>query len=228
MLWHRYTLDGDGTIVDARIVPPTSQNQPTIEDDLRAVVGDHAASTTTSSRSAASRRSATTTRASRAPRTSSTSRSSASDGARSSASATTGAATTRPDWSPRAACADARPGVRVVELDGDPARCSTRGRTLADAIVIDAVRSGAPPGTIHRIDLAGSTFRAGPRHGSTHGLGVAEAVELARALDRLPERLELYGIEAGGFETGTGLTPPVARAVEALCGELRAQLSARR
>jgi len=34
LLWHRYELDDAGTIVDARIVPPTSQNQPVIEHDL--------------------------------------------------------------------------------------------------------------------------------------------------------------------------------------------------
>jgi coenzyme F420-reducing hydrogenase alpha subunit len=38
MLYHRYELDEDGTILDARIVPPTSQNQRAIEEDLRAVV----------------------------------------------------------------------------------------------------------------------------------------------------------------------------------------------
>jgi coenzyme F420-reducing hydrogenase alpha subunit len=42
MLWHRYRLEADGTIAEAKIVPPTSQNQPTIEADLRAVVGDYA------------------------------------------------------------------------------------------------------------------------------------------------------------------------------------------
>ena len=35
MLYHRYRLDADGSILDAKIVPPTSQNQPSIEDDLR-------------------------------------------------------------------------------------------------------------------------------------------------------------------------------------------------
>jgi sulfhydrogenase subunit alpha len=35
--WHRYTFDADGTIKAARIVPPTSQNQPSIEADLVAV-----------------------------------------------------------------------------------------------------------------------------------------------------------------------------------------------
>jgi len=35
LLWHRYAVDGDGLIADARIIPPTSQNQARIEDDLR-------------------------------------------------------------------------------------------------------------------------------------------------------------------------------------------------
>ena len=38
MLWHRYEIDAAGTIIDARIVPPTSQNQRRIEQDLRACV----------------------------------------------------------------------------------------------------------------------------------------------------------------------------------------------
>jgi coenzyme F420-reducing hydrogenase alpha subunit len=38
MLYHRYQIDDDGTILDARIIPPTSQNQSAIEEDLRAVV----------------------------------------------------------------------------------------------------------------------------------------------------------------------------------------------
>jgi coenzyme F420-reducing hydrogenase alpha subunit len=35
--WHRYEFEPDGTIKTARIVPPTSQNQPSIEADLAAV-----------------------------------------------------------------------------------------------------------------------------------------------------------------------------------------------
>jgi sulfhydrogenase subunit alpha len=41
MLYHRYRLDDRGTILDAKIVPPTSQNQRSIEDDLRAFVSEH-------------------------------------------------------------------------------------------------------------------------------------------------------------------------------------------
>ena len=34
-IWHRYRIDADGIIEDAQIVPPTSQNQASIEHDLR-------------------------------------------------------------------------------------------------------------------------------------------------------------------------------------------------
>jgi coenzyme F420-reducing hydrogenase alpha subunit len=45
LLYHRYEIDADGTILDAKIVPPTSQNQKTIEDDLFRFVGaNHALS----------------------------------------------------------------------------------------------------------------------------------------------------------------------------------------
>ena len=39
LLFHRYEIGDDGAIRAARIVPPTSQNQLTIEDDLRRVAG---------------------------------------------------------------------------------------------------------------------------------------------------------------------------------------------
>ena len=42
LLYHRYDVDGDGLISDAHIVPPTSQNQLSIENDLRIFAGGHA------------------------------------------------------------------------------------------------------------------------------------------------------------------------------------------
>jgi len=41
ILFHRYRLEDDGTIADARIVPPTAQNQPTIEEDLTGFLESH-------------------------------------------------------------------------------------------------------------------------------------------------------------------------------------------
>ncbi len=42
LCYHRYRVDAEGTILEAKIVPPTSQNQQAIEDDLRDVVGRNA------------------------------------------------------------------------------------------------------------------------------------------------------------------------------------------
>ncbi len=39
LLYHRYRIDADGTILDAQIVPPTSQNQACLEEDLLDFVG---------------------------------------------------------------------------------------------------------------------------------------------------------------------------------------------
>lgn len=88
-----------------------------------------------------------------------------------------------------------------------------------DVIIVDATRSNSPAGTIHRFDprarsLPGGTFA------STHAIGVAETLELARHLDRLPERIVVYGIEAGSMATGTELTPEVAAAIETVASEI--------
>ncbi|MCI2397804.1 Ni/Fe hydrogenase subunit alpha [Aliiroseovarius subalbicans] len=40
LLFHRYELNDDGSIKTALIVPPTSQNQPSIEEDLQSFIGD--------------------------------------------------------------------------------------------------------------------------------------------------------------------------------------------
>lgn len=40
-MYHRYRIDGGGLILDAKIVPPTSQNQKTIERDLWSFVPQH-------------------------------------------------------------------------------------------------------------------------------------------------------------------------------------------
>ena len=94
--------------------------------------------------------------------------------------------------------------------------------TGADAvIVVDAVSSGAPPGTIHRLTPLSEPIPAALAQGSTHAFGLAETIELARTLDRLPPRLTVYGIEGERFAAGQQLSPPVSAAVDAVREELR-------
>ena len=79
-------------------------------------------------------------------------------------------------------------------------------------LLIDATRSGSPPGTIHRFDAHAEPLPSRFFHYSTHAFSVAEAVELARALDQLPPQLIVYGIEGKNYTAGEGLSPEVETA----------------
>jgi hydrogenase maturation protease len=83
--------------------------------------------------------------------------------------------------------------------------------------VVDAVVTGGPAGTLHRFELGAEAppLPAGVRErGGTHAVGLATAVELGRALHRLPARVVVVAVEAGGFDVGAPLSPPVAAAVD--------------
>jgi hydrogenase maturation protease len=114
--------------------------------------------------------------------------------------------------------------VRIDEHEGEPAGLIDAWSGAQEAIVVDAVSSGADPGAIHRLDAGRAPLPANRFRASTHALGVADAVELARSLDRLPARLVVYGIEGERFDAGSGLTPAVERAVEVLADRLRQHL----
>ena len=116
--------------------------------------------------------------------------------------------------------------IRVLEHEGEPLELIEAWSGAREAVVVDAVRSGAPPGTIHRLDPGRERIPAELARGSTHALGLAEAVELGAALGRLPPRLLVYGIEGASFGAGRGLTPRVEQAVEQLVAELSEALEA--
>jgi hydrogenase maturation protease len=107
----------------------------------------------------------------------------------------------------------ARLGGRAVVAEGEPVELLDLWQGAGDVVVIDAFCTGAPPGTIHRLDAAAAPLPAALGGASTHALGLAEALELGRALGRLPERLTVIGIEGADFGAGEGLTPAVAEAV---------------
>src|ERR1017187_2729021 len=104
-------------------------------------------------------------------------------------------------------------GIEADTRIGDAADLIEAWKGAEDVIVVDAVVTGAPVGTVQAWDGRQplTTIRA---TASTHGLGVAEAIELAHVLDRLPARLRVYGVEGRRFEPGSGISPEVQRAVE--------------
>ena len=112
------------------------------------------------------------------------------------------------------------PGVNLILTDGEPTRLVEAWTGAALAIVVDAVRAQpSQPGKVHRfvVDRPGpgdpDTPGSGPA-ASSHGLGLDDAIRLARALDRMPGRLIVHAIEAADLAQGPGLTPPVAEAVD--------------
>lgn len=90
-------------------------------------------------------------------------------------------------------------------------------------LVVDATRSNASPGTCVEFDAAARPLPAGLFHYSTHRFGLAEAVETARALDGLPRRLAVYGIEGEDFTAGKGLSAAVHAAAARLVEQIRTQ-----
>ncbi len=86
-------------------------------------------------------------------------------------------------------------------------------------IVVDAVVAGQPPGTLHREMWEPGVLAArGVQRASSHGFGVRELLEMAAVMGKLPERVELWGIEIASTEPGQGLSPEVAGAVDGVGG----------
>jgi hydrogenase maturation protease len=82
-----------------------------------------------------------------------------------------------------------------------------------DVVLVDACRGAGPPGSVHRFTADEAARLATLQHASSHSLGVASAVGLARALGTLPSRLVIYAIEARHSGEGEGLSPEVDRGV---------------
>jgi len=115
-------------------------------------------------------------------------------------------------------------GVEVVEADGEATALLAHMDGVEAAYLVDACTSGAAPGTVRRFDAAAAPLPQAAFGLSTHGFGLAEAIELARALGQLPQHCVVYAIEGAGFETGAPVSDAVAeavpRVVERLCGEI--------
>lgn len=108
------------------------------------------------------------------------------------------------------------PGVEVLSCDEEPSRLMDAWEGADSVVLVDTVSSGASAGTLHRFEAGDEAIPARTFRSSTHAIGIAETIELARALGRLPRRVRVYGIEAGGFTTGAELTPTVEAAVASL------------
>lgn len=95
-------------------------------------------------------------------------------------------------------------GVDLIEL--------MKGASVV--ILVDAVRSGKAPGSVHRLDASVSPIGGQVFPRSSHAIGVSEAIELARAMGVLPPTVIVYGVEIGKTEVGQPLSPPLSEALD--------------
>jgi hydrogenase maturation protease len=88
-----------------------------------------------------------------------------------------------------------------------------------DVILVDAVVTGSPVGTVHVWNGNPLKVPSNPQV-SSHGFGVAEAINLARILQLLPKSLTVYGIEGKDFGIGETVSPAVLQSVDQVAEQI--------
>lgn len=106
--------------------------------------------------------------------------------------------------------------VRVLECAGGSFELMDLWENAEHVVLVDAVSSGAEPGTIFRLDAIKQPIPSSLFHYSTHGLNLADTIELARLLHKLPPRLIVFGVEGLDFGLGQRLSEDIEGIMEYL------------
>jgi hydrogenase maturation protease len=115
--------------------------------------------------------------------------------------------------------------VRIEERLGGAAELVELLGEADVAVLVDAMMSGAAPGTIRRFDCVAGEVVPGVAGASSHGLGLAEAIGLARALGFLPPACVVYAVEAAAFAPGADMSPAMAAAAEETARRVAAEMA---
>ncbi len=116
------------------------------------------------------------------------------------------------------------PNAEIIEASGEGAALMEFLNGRQYVFIFDAVCSGARTGTIFRFEAHSQSLPSKFFNYSTHAFSVAEAIEMARAMNLLPEYLMVYGIEGKNFEAGAGLSQEVEQAVEKIVSKVLVEL----
>lgn len=116
-------------------------------------------------------------------------------------------------------------GCAIVEGKDDAMALVSAWEGAALAVVIDASVSGALPGTVRRMEAGTQALPKDLARCSSHGLGLAEAVELGKALERLPGRLVIFAVEAATLEQGAAMSPQVMAAADEVARNVEAEVA---
>jgi hydrogenase maturation protease len=114
--------------------------------------------------------------------------------------------------------------IRVMAKDGNLTSLLDDWQGADTVVLIDATSSASPPGTIRRHDAHERALPSAFGRPSTHSFGVADVIELARVLGRLPARVVVFGIEGRDFTPGSGLSPEVDAAIDEIVRRVREEV----
>lgn len=116
-------------------------------------------------------------------------------------------------------------GVHLLVRKADPLALIDDWDGYGAVILVDAAMLVNELGRVHRIDLTENPLPLGWGPPSSHAFGLAETVELARNLGRLPRNLVLYLVEGQNFETGAPLSLAVTTAINQVAERILADLT---
>lgn len=124
----------------------------------------------------------------------------------------------------RALAREGRLAADLVLEAGDPSRILFAWEGRLSVLLVDAVRSGLPPGTVHRWDRDELGQVPSEPAVSSHSLSLAHVLTMARALDQLPPRLIVFGIEVAETGVGTERSEVVREAIPTVCRRIAEEL----
>jgi hydrogenase maturation protease len=104
--------------------------------------------------------------------------------------------------------------VGVVECTGGSLELMDAWAGARTVVLVDAMSSGADPGMVFRFEAHKKPIPACLFHYSTHDFNIADTIELARLLGKLPAKVMIFGIEGADFGHGEGLSEDMAAAIE--------------
>lgn len=116
--------------------------------------------------------------------------------------------------------------VELLRLDRPGPRLLGFFRGASHVVIVDAMRCESDAGTLRWWNAVAAPVAPWRGRGvSSHGIGVQEALALARELRQLPPRCDVLGIAGKSWDDGAGLSPAVASAVVRAVAEIRRRLA---
>jgi hydrogenase maturation protease len=115
-------------------------------------------------------------------------------------------------------------GVTVETQSGEGAALIDCWQFRDRVYLIDAVAPHGSPGQIHRLEAHKEPITTRLSHRSSHGFGVLDAIELSRALEKLPEELIVYGVEGICFDEGAELSEEIEAAANLVVEQIRDEI----